>query len=234
MAAADSTSSSIHAYGMDLLMRRGRVPPMNDRLLAWVRIGFGLLIAAAIAFMISVLVEEGAFNPLNFFTFFTILSNLLAMGVLLESGRRQLAGSPPVPDMWRGAAVVYMTVTYLVFAVLLRDAQEQLQTHVPWVDSVLHRVAPIAIMADWLIDPPHQPIAFRRGLTWLGFPVAWTAFTVVRGAIDGRYPYPFLDPANGGYGVVALYVVAILVLLLAVTWVVATVGTALRARRRDP
>jgi hypothetical protein len=207
---------------------------MNDRLLAWVRIGFGLLIAAAVAFMISVLVEEGAFNPLNFFTFFTILSNLLAMGVLLESGRRQLAGLSPVPDMWRGAAVVYMTVTYLVFAVLLRDAQEQLQTHVPWVDSVLHRVAPIAIMADWLIDPPHRPIGFRRGLTWLAFPVAWTAFTLARGAIDGRYPYPFLDPANGGYGVVALYVVAILILLLAVTWVVATVGTALRARRRDP
>lgn len=68
------------------------MPPMNDRLLAWVRIGGGLLIAAAIAFMISVLIDEGSFNPLNFFTFFTILSNLLAMAVLLEGGRRQLAG----------------------------------------------------------------------------------------------------------------------------------------------
>jgi hypothetical protein len=204
---------------------------VNDRLLAWVRIGFGVLIAAAIAFMIWTLVDEGVFNALNFFTFFTILSNLLAMSVLLEGGRRQLAGDPPVPDLWRGAAVVYMAVTYLVFAVLLRDAQEQLQTHVGWVDSVLHRVAPIAIMADWLIEPPHRPITFRRGLVWLGFPVVWTAFTMVRGAIDGRYPYPFLDPENGGYGIVAIYVVAILVLFLAVTWVVATAGTALRARR---
>ncbi len=207
---------------------------MNDRWLAWVRIGFGLLIAAAIAFMISVLVDEGAFNPLNFFTFFTILSNLLAMAILIEGGRRQLAGGQSVPDLWRGAAVAYMTVTYLVFAVLLRDAQEQLQTHVPWVDSVLHRVAPIVVMADWLIEPPHQPISFRRALSWLWFPVVWTTFSMVRGAIDGRYPYPFLDPGNGGYGTVALYLAAILVLFLVVAWGVATVGAALRARRRDP
>jgi hypothetical protein len=203
---------------------------VDNRLLASVRIGFGLLILAAIASMILVLIDEASFNPLNFFTFFTILSNLLAMCVLLGGGRRQLSGQPPLPDMLRGAAVVYMTVTYLVFAVLLRDAQEQLQTHVPWVDSVLHRVAPIVIMLDWLIDPPRQPIAFRRSLAWLAFPVAWTAFTLVRGAIDGRYPYPFLDPSNGGYAVVALYVVAIFVVFVGVCWVVSLAGSALRRR----
>ena len=61
--------------------------------------------------------------------------------------------------------------------------------------------------------------------------MAWTVFTLVRGAIDGWYPYPFLDPANGGYGTVALYAIAIMALLLGVIWLVATVGSALRARR---
>ena len=206
---------------------------MSDRLLGVVRIGFGLLVLVAIAFMIWVLIGEGAFNALNFFSFFTILSNLLAMVVLLESGRRQITGGPPVSDLWRGAAVVYMTVTYIVFAVLLRDAQEQLQTHVAWVDSVLHRVTPIVLMADWLVDPPRGPIPFRSALVWLAFPLGWTGFTLVRGAIDGRYPYPFLDPATGGWGLVAIYIVAIFVLFLAVIWVVAAVGTALRQRRRD-
>ena len=70
---------------------------MSDRLLGVVRIGFGLLVLAAIVFMIWTLVDEGAFNALNFFTFFTILSNLLAMAVLLEGGRRQLTGQPPSP-----------------------------------------------------------------------------------------------------------------------------------------
>ena len=201
--------------------------------LAVTRIAFAALVVAALAFMIVTLIGEGAFNPLNFFTFFTVLSNLLAAAVFFEGGRRQLTGSEPLSGMWRGAAVVYMTVTYVVFAVLLRDAQEDLQTHVAWVDSVLHRVMPIAVMADWLIDPPHRPIPFRRAAWWLAFPLVWTAFTLIRGEIDGRYPYPFLDPANGGYGVVALYSAAIFLLFLLVTWIVAWAGTALRSRRSD-
>ncbi len=204
---------------------------MGRVLLALTRIAFGLLILAALIWMIKVLIDEGTFNALNFFTFFTILSNLLAMFVLLEGGRRMLAGAPPVSDMLRGAAVVYMTVTYLVFAVLLRDLQEELQTHVAWVDAVFHRLAPVVLMLGWVVDPPRQLISFRRSLWWLSFPLAWLAFTMVRGAIDGRYPYPFLDPANGGYGTVSAYVVAITLLFVAVSWVVAAAGSALRRRR---
>lgn len=208
---------------------------MKNPLLALVRIGFGLLTLAAIVTQALSLAGEGIFNPTRFFLFFTILSNLLAMGVFLEGGRRQLTGDRPVPDLWRGAAVVYMTVTFIVFAVLLRGLQEELQTNIVWVDTVLHRIMPVAVMADWLIEPPHGPHPYRRVLVpWLGPPLAWTTFTLIRGAVDGWYPYPFLDPANGGYGVVALYAVAILALLLAVTWIAATTGTALRDRRREP
>lgn len=208
---------------------------MDSRSLAWVRVAFALLVVAALVTQISNLLDTGVFNPTRFFLFFTVLSNLLAAAVFLEGGRRQLSGQPPVPDLWRGAAVVFMTVTFIVFAVLLRDLQEQLQTNVVWVDSVLHRIMPVAVMADWLIEPPHGPIGFRRALVpWLVPPVAWTAFTLVRGAVDGWYPYPFLDPANGGYGTVALYAVGILVLFLGVVWLVATVGSALRQRRREP
>lgn len=203
---------------------------MTERLLGLTRIGFALLVLAAVAFMIWTLVEEGSFNALNFFTFFTILSNLYAAAVFLDGGGRLLGNKEPVPDLWRGAAVVFMTVTYIVFAVLLSDLQEQLDTHVAWVDTVLHRVMPIAVMVDWLVAPPRAAITFRRGLVWLGFPLVWTVFTLVRGAIDGRYPYPFLNPANGGYGVVALYCVAIFALFLAVIWLTAWAGTALRAR----
>jgi hypothetical protein len=206
---------------------------MSKRLPGLVRIGFSLLVAAAIVWMVYTLVDLGTFNALNFFTFFTIMSNLLAAAVFFEGGRRQLTGQPPVSDMWRGAAVIYMTVTYLVFTVLLRDAQEDLQTHVPWVDSVLHRIMPIAVMFDWVIDPPRQPIGFRRALAWLWFPLVWLVFTMIRGTIDGRYPYPFLDPDEvGGYGVVALYVVAITLLLVFVIWLAARVGSAAQRRRQ--
>jgi len=208
---------------------------MNDRLLAWIRIGFALLTLVAIVVQATNLIGDGIFNPTRFFLFFTILSNLTAAAIFLEGGRRQLAGLPPVPDLWRGAAVVFMTVTFIVFALLLRDLQEQLNTNIAWVDTVLHRIMPVAVMADWLIEPPHGPLGFRRAVgPWLLPPLAWTAFTMVRGAVDGWYPYPFLDPGNGGYGTVALYSVGIVALLLGVIWVAATVGPTLRARLRVP
>ena len=170
---------------------------VNDRWLAWVRIGFALLTLGAIVFQASNLIGEGIFNPTRFFLFFTILSNLFAAGVFLEGGRRQLAGAPPVPDLWRGLAVVAMTVTFIVFAVLLSDLQEQLQTNVVWVDTVLHRVMPVAVMADWLIEPPHGPLTFRSALVpWLVPPVVWTVFTLVRGAIDGWYPVSVPRPGQ--------------------------------------
>lgn len=91
---------------------------------------------------------------------------------------------------------------------------------------------PIVMLVDWLVAPPRAAIAFRPALVWLAYPLIWTTFTLIRGAFEGWYPYPFLDPANGGYGVVAIYAVAILLGFLAVTWAIATVGSTLSERRR--
>ena len=45
------------------------------------------------------------------------------------------------------------------------------------------------------------------------------------------YPYPFLDPANGGYASVAVYVVAILIFGIALCAVIAWVGNTVGVRR---
>jgi hypothetical protein len=92
---------------------------------------------------------------------------------------------------------------------------------------------PIAVIADWLIDPPDRRISFRTSLVWLAYPLVWTGYTLVRGALTGWYPYPFLDPANGGYATVALYVAAILVFGMALCAVVAWVGNTVGARAAD-
>ena len=86
-------------------------------------------------------------------------------------------------------------------------------------------------VVDWLLDPPSGRISYRQAVLWLAYPLAWVAYTLIRGPIADWYPYPFLNPANGDYGTVALYCVAIFVgvsiLCLAVTWI----GN---AARRDP
>lgn len=52
---------------------RDRVRRLNERLLAWVRIGLAALVVAGVATQVSSLVAAGVFNPTRFFLFFTVL-----------------------------------------------------------------------------------------------------------------------------------------------------------------
>jgi hypothetical protein len=193
------------------------------------RLGFAALALTAMAVQFASGSSGSAFRALNFFSFFTIQGNLIAVAVLL-AGALGPGPSSPRRDLVRGAAVLYLVVIGLVFALLLADLQEQLQLTKPWVDTVLHRVMPVVLAADWLLDPPEHRLALRSALAWLAFPAAWTAYTLVRGAITGWYPYPFIDPAVHSAGRVAVNCVAILVGMLAVTALVVAVGNVLRAR----
>lgn len=129
----------------------------------------------------------------------------------------------------RGQAVLVMTVTLVVFALLLADTD--VDVTLPWVDTVVHRIMPLAVIVDWLIDPPVVGIPFRTSLVWLTYPLLYAGYTLVRGALVGWYPYPFLDPATGGFGTVALYIVAILAFGILLCALISWIGNVVGARR---
>jgi hypothetical protein len=64
-------------------------------------------------------------------------------------------------DLVRGGAVVYMTITGVVFAVLLTGINVDAQ--ISWVNDVIHQVFPLAVMADWLVDPPPGRVTLKQG-----------------------------------------------------------------------
>ena len=197
-------------------------------LLAAFRLAFGLLTLAAIGVQLVTLANEGHLDLVNYFSYFTILSNLIGATLLLVGVARWRSPRSPRIDLLRGGAVVYLTVTLIVFAILLADTDVDLA--IPWVNSVLHEIIPIVVIIDWLIDPPTTRLTNRQGLLWLTFPAGWIVYVMIRGALVDRYPYPFLDPANGGYGTVATYIVMILVLMVAMCTAVVAVGNWARSR----
>lgn len=199
------------------------------RLLAIARLGLAALTLAAIVSQLAESAGLGVLDPVNFFSYFTIQSNLLSVAVFTLGALGMTGGNARRWDLIRGQAVVMMTVTYVVFALLLSDTD--VDVAVSWVNLVVHTIMPLAVIGDWLVDPPQDAISPRTAMVWLAFPLLWTAYTLVRGALVGWYPYPFLDPANGGYATVALYVVGILIFGIVVSVVVAAVGSALRPRR---
>ncbi|OGO58674.1 MAG: hypothetical protein A2V85_15370 [Chloroflexi bacterium RBG_16_72_14] len=203
---------------------------MDRRLvLATARAAFTALALAAIGAQLAELAGRGVLNPVNFFSYFTIQSNLIGVASFLVAAAGWRRARSAAMDLFRGAAVVYLTVTLVVFALLLSNTD--VDTAVPWVNTVVHQVFPLAVIADWLVDPPDEPITFRRSLWWLVYPLAWVAYTLVRGPIAGWYPYPFIDPANGGYATVAGYVVAILAFGIVLCAIVSAAGRMLGARR---
>ncbi|MEP6637983.1 MAG: Pr6Pr family membrane protein [Chloroflexota bacterium] len=202
---------------------------MDRRALALLRLGFGLLTFAAIGAQLLSLVDVGSFDPVNYFSYFTILSNIFGAVLLLVGAARWRAGHDATKDLLRGAAVVYLSVTFIVFAVLLSNTDVDLAT--PWVNTVLHEVIPIVVFLDWLVDPPEVRFSMLQVAWWLTFPIVWVVYVLIRGALVGKYPYPFLDPANGGYASVAVYVVGIAILVIIVSAAVHWLGNVSRARR---
>ena len=155
-----------------------------------------------------------SYSALNFFSYFTNLSNLFAAFALLLS---VFSGNGASRDIIRYVSTVNMTVVGLVFAVLLRNAD--LGALLPWVNYVLHYIMPVAVVLDWLLNPPASRLSSKRVLLALGFPSAYLAYVILRGADTGWYPYPFLNPAQvGGYGGVTIYALGIAATFVLAAW----------------
>ena len=141
---------------------------------------------------------------------------------MLTALARWRSNNSPGLDVLRGAGVVYMSVTGVVFTLLLSGVD--VDTQLKWVNTVVHELMPLVMVADWLIAPPASRLTLRQGALWLLFPLVWIIYTLIRGAATNWYPYPFLNPANGGYAGVMLYCIGILVFMLVVCAAVVWLG----------
>lgn len=191
-------------------------------ILALLRIGFGLLILAAFVAQITHTIGRGG-SLSNFFSFFTIESNLLAAFVLLVVGVGMLAGKKARPQFAfiRGAMTLYMVITGIVFALLLSGLEQRLQVTIPWVNMVFHQLMPIVVLLDWVLFPPKFTFKFRHTIWWLVFPLVYLVYTLVRGPLVDWYPYPFLDAQEVGWLYVIVTCVAIAIGAAGLAWILA-------------
>ena len=168
---------------------------MNRRIaLGVLRLAFAALTVTAIAVQFHQGTERDGFSPVNFFSFFTIQSNLLAIVALTITGLRVLRGQPSENVLLRALATFCMTTTGIVYVTLLSGLEESLQTPTPWINTTLHYVMPVVVFLDWVFDRPRPPLPFTRALLVLVYPIAWVVYSLVRGAAVGWYPYPFHAP----------------------------------------
>lgn len=137
---------------------------------------------------------------INFFSFFTILTNALAaMAMLLpliagETGAGRFVSRPPV----RTAIAGYIVIVGIVYFLVLR----QLWSPEGWgrtADQLLHYVTPILFVLDWLLFVPKGQTGWRLVDRSLLFPLVYMVWTLVHGAATKWYPYPFVDVGKLDY-----------------------------------
>jgi hypothetical protein len=79
------------------------------------------------------------------------------------------------------------TAGALVYAALL--ANEEVGLTAAWVNSALHQVTPAVLLADWVFFPPWpRKATYRKALIWLAFPLAYFAYSLIRGAASTGTP----------------------------------------------
>ena len=132
----------------------------TSRVLMVVRAVAVLVVVAAIVVQAIVLAQADRFDATRFFAFFTIQSNLIGVAAfawLLANGDRPRSRAL---ELLRGAAAVYLTVTFVVVILLLSDVDVQLQVN--WAEFTLHKLFPIVVVLDWLVDPPRVSLGVSR------------------------------------------------------------------------
>ncbi len=183
-------------------------------------LGFSALVTE-----VATLAARHRFNAGNFFSYFTVEANTLAVLSLVlgafaaATGMTGVAGQ--VLNFYRGAVALYMTTVILIFIVLLSGYPSSDLTAVAWDNTVLHYIMPIVIIVDWLLPRASRRVAYRSAISWLAFPMAYLAYSLIRGHFVHWYPYPFMNPHHNGYLALVITSLVIAVVLAAITWLIA-------------
>jgi len=173
-----------------------------------IRIAAGLLVLAGMITQIADQLINDVFVPAEYFSYFTIQSSMMNVVVLVTGGvlalrfRRDTVLYTGV----RSAITVYAVVTAVVYNALLRGIPPEGYVGIHWPTEVHHVWIPVYIVIDWLFATGRPRLGYRWLWVAVAFPLAWCAFTLVRGAATGWYPYPFIDPATAGWGSVLAYI----------------------------
>jgi hypothetical protein len=164
-------------------------------------------------------------RSINFFSYFTILTNILAALALTlpwlapQSGLGKFFARPTVRTAIAAYIIIVMTIVYFVLR-HLTDLQG-------WnfvADLLLHYVMPVLFVIDWLFLVPKHTLKLKDTVFWLAFPIIYLVWTFIHGAFSGFYPYPFLNGAELGNTRMLMNEAGLLVIFLVLGFVLVSGG----------
>jgi hypothetical protein len=136
----------------------------------------------------------------NFFSFFTVLTNTLVVVVLSyalvsrDSAAKRFFLAPQVSS----AIAASIIVVSLAYNLLLRHLWSP-QGFQFIADELLHDVMPVLFVIYWWRCVPKGFLRLKHIGAWVIYPVVYFAYVLLRGHLLGQYQYPFIDVDTLGY-----------------------------------
>jgi len=136
----------------------------------------------------------------SFVAFFTLLTNLLVAVVMTVSAvaPHSAAGKRVEGGNVRAAVLLYIAFVGIVYHLLLAQIWDP-QGWQLVADVILHTATPVLVFIDWLVFARKDDLRFRVLPLYLIYPIGYAVYALLRGAVDGFYPYPFVDVGQIGY-----------------------------------
>lgn len=153
-------------------------------------------------------------KTIQFASYFTILTNTLVAiyytAVLVGDTTKNHWLLLPTTAT---AITVYIIIVGLVYNLVLRFTWNP-QGLQKLVDELLHTFNPLFFIIFWWLFIPKQNLKWQHALAWLIYPLIYFIYILLRGAMTGVYPYPFIDVTEHGYGKVLINSVVILLVFV--------------------
>ena len=166
-------------------------------LLAWAGLGIQLYLILLGRWELGASLLGGL---VSFFSFFTVLTNLLVAVVLTW----ELTPRPSAVRRWfllpsiRSGIAVSIALVSLAYNLLLRHLWQP----EGWqfvADELLHDMVPVLYIAYWWRCVPKGSLRLGHIGLWMIYPLVYFAYVLLRGDLLAAYPYPFIDVASLGY-----------------------------------
>ncbi|MHA1987277.1 MAG: Pr6Pr family membrane protein [Promethearchaeota archaeon] len=106
----------------------------------------------------------------------------------------------------KGAFTLYITITFIFFAVLLSGLYKPTELFPAFRNLVVHYITPIAFIIDWVLTEDKGRYQWSYLPYWIIYPIGYLVFAFIHGTITGSYLYYFLNVSKIGYLMYALVV----------------------------
>jgi hypothetical protein len=202
----------------------------THRIVAVLRWLAAAIILSSVVWQVTDRLTHNLFRPAEYFAYFSIQGTMIAAVMLAYAGWLSWTGTAEKRQVTiaRVSATTYSVVIAVVYNALLRNSPGDIRdAGYAWPvipNEIMHVWSAVLILLDWLIIAGWPKLKLRASLWVAVFPLAWLAFSVTRGMLDGWWAYWFLNPNDkGGVAGMFEYIGGITVLMIGLGFILIAV-----------